>query len=330
MRIRSLHIHPVKSLLPVSLPSTSLSATGFPHDRTFLLQRLDTSPPKVLQIGHHAPLCLFAVTISSDNTTLTVTHRPSAESTSFPLSPAGSALGDQVEITLYQSSTAARLVGIEQDEFFTAKLGFPTRLVYLGFGKRKVLGNVAPTAESSGVVGSLLRWTGLGAAKEEERFITFADVASLMITSTVSMDTLSTKLPEGAVTMDRFRPNIVVEPEEGEDVEAFEEDFWGELKVAGDEASEVVIALTANCARCQSLNVDFETGAHVHKDRQILKVLSKDRRVDPGMKYSSVFGRYGFLVGGQEAQLKIGDRVTVSKRLEERTVFQWPGLGTST
>lgn len=337
MRIHSLHIHPIKSLLPISLPSASVTALGFPHDRTFVLQRVDTATPEVLQIGSHAPLCLFAVSISQDNVTLTVTHCPTSKSTSFPLSPAPGELSDEITISLYNSSTPARLVGSEQDEFFSSLLGFPTRLVYLGTGKRKVLGNLPPANGNGGIVNGLLEWTGLVSQQDEERYITFADHAPLLITSIRSLDAVAAKLPDGAVTMERFRPNIVLAPEEGEDVEPYEEDYWGELRIADNKgvgetetaAGAVTLAITANCARCQSINVDFDTGGHVDKDRQVLKMLSKDRRVDPGMKYSPVFGRYGFLVGSQEGILKVGDQVTVTKRLDERTVFRWPGVGTS-
>ena len=87
----------------------------------------------------------------------------------------------------------------------------------------------------------------------------------------------------------------------------------------------------------------------------MLKKLMKDRRVDPGMKWSPVFGRYAF-VGesvsvsvsegevwkqeGKEGQegaeawrrekeeqemwISVGDEVQVTRRNEERTVMDWP------
>lgn len=121
----------------------------------------------------------------------------------------------------------------------------------------------------------------------------------------------------------KFRPNIVIRGASS----AYEEDFWGELAVArdggGDAAADIKIILTANCARCSSINVDFNTGAPGKgKDGQIFKLLQRDRRVDKGAKWSPIFGRYGFGSKGSEGGvLRVGDRVVVSRRNEERTTL---------
>jgi uncharacterized protein YcbX len=113
----------------------------------------------------------------------------------------------------------------------------------------------------------------------------------------------------------KFRPNIVISGSE----EEFAEDYWAEL-ATGD---KLKIVLTANCSRCTSLNVDYATGKFgASESGKILKKLQADRRVDPGAKYSPIFGRYGFLdkmpVG---SSLKVGDEVTVVKRNAERSRF---------
>jgi uncharacterized protein YcbX len=113
----------------------------------------------------------------------------------------------------------------------------------------------------------------------------------------------------------KFRPNIIVSGAE----EPWEEDFWTELTVG----ETIQIACVHNCARCQSINVDYATGAIAANEAgKMLKMMQKDRRVDPGMKYSPVFGRYAFI--GPQAQgkmISVGDAVRVSKRSEERSVF---------
>ena len=158
----------------------------------------------------------------------------------------------------------------------------------------------------------------------------------------------------------KFRPNIVVAGAEG----AWDEDFWGEVKIkltegrASKDETEaerggrgegdretVKMILTANCARCMSLNIDYSTGDYGEGESgKVLKKLMADRRVDPGSKWSPIFGRYGFLegdgtvgkVGGSNTRsekdgnvsVRVGDEVVVGKRNSERTVFVWPGLGT--
>lgn len=110
-------------------------------------------------------------------------------------------------------------------------------------------------------------------------------------------------------------PNIVISGAE----EAYEEDFWGEITVQTD----VNLILTANCGRCVSINVDYDTGAPGSGEAgTMLKKLMKDRRVDKGNKYSPVFGRYGFIDKGADGlHIEVGDDVVVSRRNKERTTF---------
>lgn len=146
--------------------------------------------------------------------------------------------------------------------------------------------------------------------------ITFADTAAFLVISETSVADVSRRL-EGDEDMDRrkFRANIVVEGSEM----AYEEDFWAELVVG---SSQIRVLLTANCARCQSLNVDFATGKFGTGDSgNVLKKLMADRRVDKGAKYSPIFGRYGFLDAKSDRKtVRVGDDVVVARRMDERAV----------
>lgn len=189
---------------------------------------------------------------------------------------------------------------------------------------------------------------------ENEEYITFADMAPYLVVTEESLHDVSARLAEG-VEMDitKFRPNIVLSGS----TKPWEEDFWGGLKIIAkddrdgevyddDENDEnenlqrndkiIELALTSNCARCQSINVDYETGKHgTGETGSVLKQLMRDRRVDKGMKYSPVFGRYAFLVPPNSSttydepperaagrrKISVGDKVLVSKRNESRTVI---------
>ncbi|KAJ5447799.1 Patatin-like serine hydrolase [Penicillium cf. griseofulvum] len=124
-------------------------------------------------------------------------------------------------------------------------------------------------------------------ALHEDR-ITFADCAPYLVISETSVDNVSARLPAGE-EMDRtkFRPNIVISGAR----EAFEEDFWGALTVGAQlGCGSSKLLLTGNCVRCQSLNVDYETGKMgTGESGAVLKKLMKDRRVDSGAKFSPVF-----------------------------------------
>ncbi|RYP65382.1 hypothetical protein DL770_009013 [Monosporascus sp. CRB-9-2] len=126
-------------------------------------------------------------------------------------------------------------------------------------------------------------------------------------------------------------------------LQAWDEDFWGELRIGGSHR----LALTANCARCLSINIDYDTGRPADGERGIvLKKLMGDRRVDSGNRWSPIFGRYAFLLptspasddddaaaarpetmtqgGVVEADVAVGDEVVVTRRISDRDVWSWP------
>lgn len=146
--------------------------------------------------------------------------------------------------------------------------------------------------------------------------ITFADCAPYLVVSETSIHDVSARLPDGE-EMDRskFRPNIVVSGAET----AYEEDFWTEIVVGPSRAR---LLLTGNCVRCQSLNVDYQTGTMgTGEAGTVLKKLMKDRRVDRGARFSPVFGRYSFLERAALGEtIRVGDEVEIVARGEERTV----------
>ncbi|KAI5782526.1 MOSC domain-containing protein [Pyronema domesticum] len=305
MYISSLYIHPIKSLLPIAINETSVNTLGFPHDRTFALLRQSTG--QTLHIGQVSQLCLFSVELDGSEA-LIVRFNPTGDTLRLPLVPK---LGREIEVRMHNSPCTSFHVSDAADSFFSQHLGFEATLVFLGNSSRDVLGNVAPPP--SGI------WSLLGYKPEGK--ITFADCAPLLVTTSASLEEVSKRCGEG-VDVRKFRPNVVVSPDsdDEEEMAAFEEDYWAGLEMG----EGVNIELTANCARCSSVNVDFSTGGLVEKEKQPLKMMQKDRRVDPGMKYSPVFGRYGFLGaarGDKELFLKVGDKVKITQKNKERTEF---------
>jgi uncharacterized protein YcbX len=142
---------------------------------------------------------------------------------------------------------------------------------------------------------------------------TFSDGAALLVTPEASLADLHPRLEDGKkVVLEKFRPNIVVDG-----LEAWGDDFWAEFMVS---RTATRIILTANCARCTSINVDLEKGKMGEGESgKLLKKMMRDRRVDSGNKWSPIFGRYGFPLA--EAEIKVGDEVVVSRRNAEHTVW---------
>lgn len=322
---------------------------------------------KNIQTAYFPECTLFDQAIDGDHVVVTyrIPEKPlinpptSEQSTALrvPLSPAIDGL-ETVDIKLFGSSTTTYRMGDPFDAWFSSCFGYPTILVYIGDNRRPVLAHSPrqdrPQQEQgqswlSSVTSVLSSYLQQPQAKEDEASgLNFNEAAPFLVTSKASLRDVSARLPEGE-TMDmiKFRPNIVVDEviddssDEGdngsEPLNAWDEDFWAELLVSDQHR----LALTANCARCISINIDYDTGRPAEGEMgTVLKKLMRDRRVDAGNKWSPIFGRYAFLLppllltnggrgeggGGGElvADVAVGDEIEVTRRISDRDVWAWP------
>ncbi|KAJ3577869.1 hypothetical protein NPX13_g2696 [Xylaria arbuscula] len=225
------------------------------------------------------------------------------------------------------SNNLAVIVGYPYDQWFTACFGFEAILVYIGDQGREVLAHKPrdhylwrqrqPRQQQNGWVSSItaaIPSLGVGGGNGSEKKkkndsdqLTFNDIAPFLVTSRASL----------------------------RDLAAWEEDYWGELSVTrGGTGEEHRLALTANCGRCVSINVDLEKGRPSEGELGImLKKLMADRRVDEGNKYAPVFGRYAFIAPPKDGvdgdvddvvEVAVGDEIRVTKRLSYRDEWAWP------
>ncbi|KAL8931933.1 MAG: hypothetical protein Q9216_007020, partial [Gyalolechia sp. 2 TL-2023] len=252
---------------------------------------------------------------------------------------------EEIEVSLHGSGVKARNMGPEINAWFSACFGWEVVCVYMPEGRtREVLGNLSPAAVPSEngeekkkswfsaltpYMPEYIITGGKGDMDEKQgQGITFADCAPYLVVTEESIGDVSTRLPDGIqADVTKFRPNIVLEGAE----EAYEEDFWAGISISPngstdqDQDQELEITLTQNCIRCQSLDIDYETGRFGKGvEKTVLKKLMRDRRVDGGKKHSPVFGRYGFLKDGGSKEgvtVSVGDEVRVTRRNQERTKF---------
>ncbi|KAK3334068.1 hypothetical protein B0T19DRAFT_491315 [Cercophora scortea] len=375
MKIRSLHVYPIKALRGIPLEHAQLGPQGIRYDRRFMLYTVRPNGEwKKMQLDSYPQCALFEQQIihradssGKDSSVIVVRyHQPAdgeasseSETTTsssppppppppppieVPLNPEISSL-EAAAVDLHGSPASAYRMGDHYDAWFSECFGIPVILVYIGDGKRAVLGNTLPpkakqqpkqpaTPErQKGWMSSLASYvTGSKPEEAPAPWLTFTDVAPFLVTSESSLKDVCARFPDDQpVGMFRFRPNIVVD---GDGEEAWAEDFWTELTIGGHAAQQQTgskLALTGNCGRCTSLNVDYQTGKPSTGEMgNVLKKLMKDRRVDPGVKYSPVFGRYAFLEKGGDAgefvTVSVGDEVQVTGRSSERSVWDWPGL----
>ncbi|KAF2653660.1 hypothetical protein K491DRAFT_705689 [Lophiostoma macrostomum CBS 122681] len=360
LRILKLYVYPIKSLRGISIPKSITTESGFVHDRQFMIWNVSKS--ETMHIGLQPALGLFTTRFDSSTNPKSVEvaygldctydkpdEKVLSENLSVPLFPQTKGL-NVMEVVMHKSPTMAYDMGARYNEWFSKRFGFEVKLLYIGTNRRKVLGNLPPLTAStrSGILRLTITQvlqTSLGltlttliflativicgltrpvirknlTGSQKGHSITFADLAPFLVISAQSIRNVQGRLPDDTVLdMIKFRPNIVIDGATQE----FDEDYWAELQIRDN----ITIALTQNCARCNSLNVDFATGkTALDATGKVLKLLSKDRRVDPGTKWSPVFGRYGFLLADSrhldDVILCEGDDVRVSRRNEQRTIL---------
>ncbi|XP_028994623.1 mitochondrial amidoxime-reducing component 1 [Betta splendens] len=128
--------------------------------------------------------------------------------------------------------------------------------------------------------------------------VAYPDVAPVMLLSAASVEDLSSRM-EKPVTVERFRPNIVIS-----ECEPFAEDSWEELQIGSVRLRRVM-----SCGRCLLTTVDPETGIISRKEP--LDTLKSYRQCDPAQKHiykaSPLFGQLHAVK--QTGALQVGDEV---------------------
>ncbi len=148
-------------------------------------------------------------------------------------------------------------------------------------------------------------WLGGMAADAAGTGPAFADGFPLLLTSTASLADLNARLAtrgQPSVTMDRFRPNLVLDG-----LDAFDEDRFSDLRIDTDEGP-VHLRLTKPCVRCSIPNVDPATAAVGNEPGDTLAGFRADARVGGGI----TFGMNAVVVSGFDCRLRIGQGVQAS------------------
>lgn len=140
------------------------------------------------------------------------------------------------------------------------------------------------------------RWLAEGKRLHEFDEVSLADGYPLLLIGTASLAALNQSL-DRPVTMDRFRPNLVVSTKV-----PFEEDNWQRL-IAGNTPFQVA----SQCTRCVFTTVD-QTSGEIDPAKEPLATLLKTRRRDSDFK--PVFGVN--LIPEASGEIRQGDPVSVT------------------
>jgi uncharacterized protein YcbX len=279
IEVTGLSYYPIKSCGAVEASQVTFSAFGIKHDREwmlvgskgqFLSQR--THPELALVQGRIEDGSLIASAPGMGELAVGLEKDPDAE---------------VVPVNLWKKPGTGTNEGTDASGYFSEYLGKDARLLRV---------------EQPRLIKPECRVDG---ASEQTGF---ADGFPILLASTDSLAKLNGHL-EQPVTVDRFRPNIVVEG-----APAYDEDYWREVCI-GELRAFVVRA----CARCPVPNVDQQVG-ELPKVRPVTEALRATRQgVDPiGGEKGEFFGQNIVHVFEPGVTIRVGDTVSVIERAGER------------
>jgi MOSC domain-containing protein len=226
----SLWRYPVKSMMGEEQNSAQLRDHGLVGDRGYAL--LDSADGKVATAKNPRKWpSLFAFRAAL--------AEPLANSAQLP--PVSITLPDGTIVTSEQSDCNQRL---------SKALNREVTLAATGRGRVAGVLSSEPTSWTANAEEYWPDIEGLGYRDTVTDFAlptgTFFDCATVHLLTTATLNRLGSLYPQGRFEVQRFRPNIVVEPEVSE--QSFPENAWiGHTLAIGD---EVRLSLTGPCGRC--------------------------------------------------------------------------------
>ncbi|MEP7057760.1 MAG: MOSC N-terminal beta barrel domain-containing protein [Caldimonas sp.] len=279
VRVNSIHIHPIKSCAGIELAETLLIETGFEFDRTWML--VDATGEFVTQ----RQLPRMALVRPTLKTYEMVLRAPGM----LALHIALDTVEKPASARLWGETVAAYDMGDLAARWFSDFLGSELRMVRFDPEQKRL---------------SERRWTG-----EVQAENAFQDGFPLLVASSASLAEVNRRLVaagEAAVTMARFRPNLVVDG-----LDAHGEDALDEIVFATD-AGPIRLKLVKPCARCPIPDVDPATGEAGHAVGAVLA----GYRADPRAGGQVTFGMNAIVVDGIERSLRVGVNGRASYRFD--------------
>ena len=271
LRVQALRVHPVKSCAGVAVDDVRVVDTGFAGDREFMV--VDRWGEFVSQ--RECPQMQLIVTHALGDTLKLA--RPDADD----LVVAIEAPQSPCTVRVWDDRVKANDCGDAAAVWLSAALDMSVRLVRFSDARPRL-------ADA--------RWCGGDTAPT-----LFSDGFPLLVTSTASITELNRRLAlrgQPAVSVDRFRPNLVLDG-----LDANDEDWITELTLQTDDG-EVVLRMVKPCTRCGIPNVDPATAAVGVEPGATLATYRADARMGGAL----TFGMNAIVVSGAGRRLRVGDQ----------------------
>lgn len=200
------------------------------------------------------------------------------------------AVEQRTRVRVWGDEVAAYDMGELAAQWFTDFLGRRLRLVRFDPEQRRLASR---------------RWTG-----DIEAENAFSDGFPLLVTSTASLLELNQRLAaqgQAPVTMERFRPNLVLDG-----LDAHGEDHLDELVLEGVDGP-IRLKLVKPCGRCTIPDVDPTTAIQGHAVNDALATYRADARLGGAL----TFGMNAVVVDGIERRLSVGAKGQANYRFDE-------------
>jgi uncharacterized protein YcbX len=271
VRIRSLHVYPVKSCAGIDLDMARLGPRGFDADRQWMI--VDQRQRFLTQRTHPA-LARVRTELTPEQLTLSV---PGHGSIGLPREDAAAAQAPIMIVEIWGDRVPAHSAGPEAAAWLSDLLGTPATLVRPSPAMHR-----EPDATYRGQIAAP---------------VNFPDAYPLLVCSTASLADLQSRMPATAdLPMNRFRPNIVIEG-----CGAFEEDRIHELS-----EGDIRLRLVKACTRCATTTVDQHSGQPGADPLPVLRGYRFDRKLK-----GVTFGQNAVIVSGVNRTLKVGQTLHV-------------------
>lgn len=262
--LQTITLYPIKSCAGIALQEAQMEERGLQYDRRFMI--VDESGTFITQ-RKYPRMALIATGIESDELHL---NAPGMPPLSVPLQPRN---GGRVLVRVWSSLCLVMLVSVEADAWISDYLGAALRLVYMPDETRRAINP---------------------AYSINRNLVSFADGYPCLLVGASSLADLNQRM-ESAVSMNRFRPNLVVSGSK-----PFAEDHWQRIRIGA-----LTFHATKCCVRCMIPMIDQEKGAITSKEplRTLSTYRMKDRQI--------TFGLYLLPLTYDQEPLRIGDAVEI-------------------
>nr|WP_315208266.1 MOSC N-terminal beta barrel domain-containing protein [uncultured Albidiferax sp.] len=277
--ISRLFVYPVKSCAGVALDHATLLDTGLEFDRAWMV--VDTQGQFVTQ----RELPRMALIQPELQTFDMVLRAPGMLDQRVQLDK----IEHPVQVTVWKDTVPAFDMGDALAQWFSDFLGQPLRLVRFHPEHRRL---------------SSAQWTG-----ETEGLNQFSDGFAVLVTSEASLAELNQRLAaavEAPVTMERFRPNIVLSG-----IEAHDEDRLDELLIATAQG-EARLRMVKPCPRCPIPNIDPATALSTPTVGDMLQTYRQTAVVGGAV----AFGMNAIVLAGVDSELRVGQSASADYKFD--------------